>query len=131
MISATIVGNLGADALAKQLDSGDSITEFNVACKVSFKKDAPPEWVRCSLWGTRGEKLRGYLVKGTKVVVRGALSARPYTPKAGGSVRAGLELRVDDLEFGSAAVTGHEGRAPSPPREPSALPAPPDDDIPF
>lgn len=99
MISTTIVGNLGADATTKRLDDGNTVVEFNVACKVSIKKDAPAEWIRASVWGSRGEKLAPYLTKGTRVVVRGALTARPYIPKAGGEARAGLELRVDDVEL--------------------------------
>lgn len=128
MISATIVGNLGADAQTKQLPTGDSVVEFNVACKVAIQKDAPPEWVRCSIWGRRGATLLPHLVRGSRVVVRGALLARPYAPKSGGDVRAGLELRVDDIEFAG----GGERRAASPAPGPTGdTQAPPDQDIPF
>lgn len=99
MISATIVGNLGGDAETKRMDDGQTVVEFNVACKVSIKKDAPPAWCRCSLWGKRGESLAQYLTRGTKVVVRGALMARPYISKKNGEPGAGLELRVDDVEL--------------------------------
>lgn len=113
MISVTIVGNLGGDATTKRLDSGDTVVEFNVACKVSIKKDAPAEWLRCSLWGKRGETLAQYLTKGTKVAVRGALTARPYIPKSGGDPRAGLELRVDDVELMGGGEKHERPQAPA------------------
>ena len=123
MFSGIICGNLGSDCETKRLDSGDTIVEFNVAVKTSIKKDAPPTWIRCSLWGTRGEKVAPYLTKGTKVVVRGSVTARPYIPKSGGDPRAGLELRVDDVEL---AGGGEKHERPAGPREESL-----GDDTPF
>lgn len=99
MFSGIICGNLGGDCETKRLDSGDTVVEFNVAVKTSIKKEDPPTWVRCSLWGKRGEKLTQYLTKGTKVVVRGSVTSRPYISKKNGEPGAGLELRVDDVEL--------------------------------
>ena len=74
----TIAGNIGKDAETRQTNSG-SVTSFSVG--VSAGREAPTTWYRCSLWGTRGEKLAGYLTKGSKVTVAGMLTAGLYEGK--------------------------------------------------
>jgi single-strand DNA-binding protein len=90
MINANIVGNLGKDAELRTTSGGKVVCGFSVA---STGRDKATTWVRCSVWGARGEKLSGYLTKGTKVAVSGTLSTREHDGKTY------LELDVAELEL--------------------------------
>jgi single-strand DNA-binding protein len=84
MQTIIIAGNVGKDAETRQTNSG-SVTGFNVA--VNNGRGAESTWYKCSLWGARGEKLAGYLTKGSKVTVSGRLTAGLYEGK--------LDLKID------------------------------------
>ena len=95
MIQAFIAGNLGGDAEVKMLDGGDAVCTFTVACKVRVKKENVTQWVRCSVFGKRGEKLAQYLTKGKPVAVTGALTVRAYDKD--GEARVSVDLRVEEI----------------------------------
>ena len=60
--------------------------------------DRPTQWVQASLFGKRAEALAQYLTKGTAIVVTlSDVHVRMY--EKDGQQRAGLNARVDDLEF--------------------------------
>ena len=94
-------------------------------------------FVKCSLFGTRAEKLSKYLLKGTKVTIDGKLRYSQWTKDD--EKRHELSVIVDQLEF-SGGKREQTGDAPATPYEPShAAPAPVpepeldlyDEDIPF
>ena len=119
MLRAIVAGNLGADAQLKDVN-GQSVCEFSVA---SGRKDRSGRevttWVRCSLWGKRGQTLAQYLVRGTKVTVVGELAAGAYVGQDG-QARASLDLRVDDV----ALMGGAPQRAAAQPAPAAPRPAP-------
>ncbi len=127
MISATVIGNLGKDAELR--DAGNTrVCSFGVASTEKKKDSEVTTWVRCSLWGDRGEKLAKHLTKGTRVAVSGSLSTREYEGKTY------FELRVDQLEFvgerkQSANNRPQAKQQPLPTQDDSADLA--DDNIPF
>lgn len=92
MIHATISGRLGADAEFKAVGEND-VLNFRVACDHGRGDKKTTTWVRCALWGKRGEKLQEYLVKGQSVVVRGELWTEDYEGKTS------VQLRVDEVEL--------------------------------
>lgn len=111
MIAATVVGNLGRDAELKTVGN-TSVLSFAVASERKAKGEKTTTWVSCSLWGSRGEALAQYLVKGTKVAVTGELSTRE-SAKTG---KTYLEVRVDQLELlggGSRERDVHQVRPPA------------------
>lgn len=108
MISATVVGNLGKDAEMRQAGN-DNVCSFSIASSTKAKGEEKTDWVRCSLWGKRGEALHKHLTKGKKVIAVGTLSTREYQGKTY------LELRVDQLEFGGSA--GQQGQQSGKPTE--------------
>ncbi len=127
MIAATVIGNIGKDAELR--DAGQSrVCSFSLASSEKVKGEDVTTWVRCSMWGTRGEKLAPHLLKGTRVAVVGSLSTREHEG------RTYLELRVDQLEFLSKKSDG-AGRSPSQKQKPrdddDHAPAQGSDDIPF
>lgn len=121
MKQITIAGNIGKDAETRRTQTGDPVTSFNVAVSDRNKNTV---WFGCSLWGKRGESLRQYLTKGSKVVVSGDLSMREHEGKAYLQVNAsevtlmGGERRKDTREAYSNASQG-------------GVPADLDDSIPF
>lgn len=95
MFKICAIGNLGRDAELKDV-KGTDVLEFSVAAKGS-RKDSETQWIRCSLWGARGEKLAQYLEKGTRVYIRGEGTVREWESKG----KTGVEVKcnVDELEL--------------------------------
>jgi single-strand DNA-binding protein len=106
MISATVVGNLGRDAELRQAGA-DNVCSFSIASSVKQKGEEATTWVRCSLWGKRGESLVKHLRKGTKIVAIGSLTTREHDGKTY------IELRVNELEFAGAKSEGSSATAPA------------------
>ena len=67
MLIAIVTGNVGKDAEIRTTPSGDAVCSFDVC---SNKGDVAT-WVRCSVWGKRGEKLAEFIKKGTRVTAAG------------------------------------------------------------
>lgn len=117
----TIAGNIGKDAETRNTNSG-SVTSFSVG--VSAGRDSETTWYRCSLWGTRGEKLAGYLTKGGKVTVAGSLTAGLYDGKLDLKVNVS-EVALQGGKLDGQRQTGSRGSASPPPADDL------DDDVPF
>ena len=101
-----ISGNLTRDAELRSTQSGMAILGFGVAVNDRRKNPQTGEWedypnfVDCTMFGTRGEKLQPYLKKGTKVAIEGKLRYSSW--ERDGQRRSKLEVVVDELEFMSA-----------------------------
>jgi single-strand DNA-binding protein len=80
MLMGFIAGTLGRDAELR--DVGQSVVcSFSVAVEQRVKREKVVTWIRCSLWGRRGEALAPHLVKGGKVSVSGTLTVGVYNGK--------------------------------------------------
>lgn len=105
-----ISGNLTRDAELRTTQSGMSILDFGVAVNDRRRNQQTGEWedcpnfVDCTVFGTRAEKLQPYLTKGTKVAIEGKLSYRSW--ERDGQRRSKLEVIVDELEFMSSKQGG-------------------------
>lgn len=89
------IGHLARDGKLAQA-GGKDVINFTVALNGS-RKDDPPEWASCALWGPRAVKLAEYLKKGTKVFIRGEFKIGTYE-KDGKQVPE-LKVMVDELEL--------------------------------
>jgi len=96
MNSINFTGNLGRDAEQRNLPDGTAILTMSVPCKSGFGDKAITTWLRCTLFGKRGESVAPYLKKGALVGISGEFSAREYTDKDGNK-RQSLEVRVNDV----------------------------------
>lgn len=123
----TFTGNLGKDAEQRFTQSGDSIVSFSVPVKSGFGDKAVTSWIKCSLFGKRGESVLPYLKKGQLVGVSGEFAARPWTNKEG-QEQISNEVRVNDLNLLGSKPADNSGG-----QKPSAKPAPNDlgDDVPW
>ncbi len=93
-----ITGNLGNDAEQRYTQSGDSVVSFSVPAKAGFGDKATTSWIKCSMFGKRGESVLPYLKKGQLVGVQGEFSAREWQDKEG-QKRISNEMRVNDLQL--------------------------------
>lgn len=108
-----ISGNLGSDPELRRTAGGLPVLGFTVA--VNDRRKDPktgewsdyPNWVDCTLFGTRAEAVAQYLAKGSKVAIEGKLRWSQW--ERDGQKRSKLEVVVDEIEFMSRA----EGQQPS------------------
>lgn len=119
-----ISGNLTRDPELRRTAGGTAILGFGVAVNDRRKNQQTGEWedcpnfVDCTMFGTRAERLAGMLAKGTKVCIIGKL--RYMSWERDGQKRSKIEVIVDDIEL--------MGR-----RETASAPVPDDidEDLPF
>lgn len=91
-------GNLGKDAEQRFTPSGDSVVTFSVPVNSGFGDKAITSWIKCNLWGKRGESVMPYLKKGQLVGVSGEFACREYQDKDG-QQRYSNEVRVNDVSL--------------------------------
>ena len=152
-----ISGNLTRDPELRATTGGTQVLSFGVAVNERHKNQQTGEWedypnfVDCTMFGTRAEAVSRYLSKGSKVAIEGKLRYSSW--ERDGQRRSKLEVIVDEIEFMSRGQQGEAGGyapapsygqqggyapAPAPQQAPApmAAPVPPavdvyDEDIPF
>lgn len=72
---------LGGDATVRYTQAGKPVLGFRAAYDTGWGDRKRTEWLDCSLWGERGEKLVEYLTKGSQVVVIGTVGTKEYEGK--------------------------------------------------
>lgn len=98
-----ISGNLTRDSELRRTAGGTAILGFGVAVNDRRKNQQTGEWedypnfVDCTMFGTRAEKLAGMLTKGAKVCILGKLRYTSW--EKDGQKRSKIEVVVDDIEF--------------------------------
>lgn len=97
---AVVCGNLTKDAQGRKV--GDSIIlNFTVAVNEPYKDGdtwtTKPHYIGCVMFGTRAEKIKPYLVKGTRVTVAGSLRYSEWMKDD--EKRSRIEILVKDIEF--------------------------------
>jgi single-strand DNA-binding protein len=140
VISATAIGNLVRDPETRQTQGG-SVTNVTVAVNRKRGGEESATFIRCAIWGKRGEAFAQYHSKGDKAALTGELYARKYTANDGAE-RESWEMDVQNFAFvGSGGgggqaqpQRGYQNREQMPlPQNgpPSKAFAPQHDDLPF
>ena len=107
-----ISGNLTRDPELRQTQGGMAILSLGVAVNDRRKNPQTGEWedyanfVDCTMFGPRAEKLAQHLTKGTKVAIEGKLHWSQW--EKDGAKRSKLEVIVDDIEFMSRGERGQQ-----------------------
>ena len=128
----TFSGNLGNDAEQRHTAGGTAVLQFSVAVTSGYGDKKQTTWVRCSLFGKRGESLAPYMNKGQQVVVSGEACLREWDAKDGTKQKS-LEVNVNDVTLvggkDSSASSGQKAvsQQGAGQTEPDSF----DDDIPF
>ncbi|WP_085830801.1 single-stranded DNA-binding protein [Collinsella vaginalis] len=131
-----ISGNLTRDPEMRATASGTQVMSFGVAVNDRRRNQQTGEWedypnfVDCTMFGTRAEAVSRYLSKGSKVAIEGKLRYSSW--ERDGQRRSKLEVIVDEIEFLSrgrqAAQGGYApqggGYAPAQQADPYSAPAP-------
>lgn len=98
-----ISGNLTRDPEMRALRNGTQVLSFVVAVNDPRKNPQTGDWedypnfVDCTMFGTRAEAVGRYLSKGTKVAIEGKLRYSSW--EKDGQRRSKLEVIVDEIEF--------------------------------
>lgn len=128
-----ISGNLTRDPELRSTASGMPVLGFGVAVNDRRKNQQTDEWedypnfIDCTMFGARAEKITPYLSKGTKVAIEGKLRWSQW--EKDGQKRSKIEVIVDELEFLSRR---DDALAPAPVAGSATAPASIyDTDIPF
>ncbi|MBY4797787.1 single-stranded DNA-binding protein [Collinsella sp. AGMB00827] len=152
-----ISGNLTRDPEMRATSGGTQVMSFGVAVNDRRRNQQTGEWedypnfVDCTMFGTRAEAVSRYLSKGAKVAIEGKLRYSSW--ERDGQRRSKLEVVVDEIEFLSRNQQGGQGgyapqgnyvqqqnsytnQAPSAPAPAAPVQTPPtvevyDEDIPF
>src|SRR5689334_17335786 len=86
---AVIIGNLGRDPEARNMQSGGKVVSFSVATSESWKdkngeRQEKTTWHRVAIFNEKlGEVAEKYLRRGSKVYLEGRIESRKYTDKDG------------------------------------------------
>lgn len=137
----SITGNLTRDPELRVTAGGTQVLSFGVAVNDRRRSPQTGEWedypnfVDCTMFGTRAEAVSRFLAKGNKVAIEGKLRYSSW--EKDGQRRSKLEVIVDEIEFmsqrqGAAAPDAAPVSTPAP--APAAVPPSVDlydEDIPF
>lgn len=84
---ATVVGNLGADAEFKFLQSGTAVTSFTVCAnqtrRVGENRVEEQQWFTVNLYGNSAEKIAPYLLRGTLIYTKGDFRSEAWLNREG------------------------------------------------
>ena len=122
-----ISGNLTRDAELRNTAGGLPVLGFSMAVNDRRKNQQTGEWddypnfIDCTLFGSRASGVAQYLTKGTKVAVEGKLRWSSW--EKDGARRSKIEVIVDELEF----MTRSDNAA----QDTTQAQAPVYDDLPF
>lgn len=122
-----VSGNLTRDPEARMTSGGTQVLSFGVAVNDRRRNPQTGEWedypnfVDCTMFGSRAEAVSRYLTKGSKVAIEGKLRYSSW--ERDGQKRSKLEVIVDELEFMSK---GQQNPAMTPPASDIT-----EEDIPF
>ncbi len=119
MIKLQIVGNLGKDCIAKEIN-GKNVINFSVAHTERYKdmqgnQKERTTWVECAYW-TDKTAVAQYLKKGKMVYAEGSPEADAYMNKDN-QAAATLRMRVQNLQLlgGNDAPGGGTGMSSAQP----------------
>ena len=110
-----ISGNLTREPEIRRTQSGMAILGFGVAVNERRKNTQTGEWddyanfIDCTMFGTRAEKLSAYLSKGAKVAVEGKLRWSQW--ERDGQKRSKVEVIVEEIELMSKGGSNGNSRS--------------------
>jgi single-strand DNA-binding protein len=101
LIKLTVIGNLGRDAIVRDVQ-GKSVISFSVAHTEKFKDNMGIQkdktiWIECNYWSER-TNLVPYLKKGYQIYIEGQPNFDVYENKDGQKV-SGVKLRVTLIQL--------------------------------
>lgn len=99
MNNYSTIGRLTKEAETKLLQSGKSVTSFDLAVDVGFGDRKKTIFWPCKLWGERGETFGKYVKKGHQVGIVAEVDQEEWDDKTTGDKRKKLVLNVRDFSL--------------------------------
>ena len=98
---AILIGNLGADPEIRNLPSGSSVANFNIATSESYtnkngEKVTTTEWHRIECWEGLAKIAEQYLKKGNSVYIEGKIRTEEWQDKEG-NTRYTTKIRANNM----------------------------------
>ena len=110
---AVALGNMGADAEVRTLQSGTQVCDFSIAVNERRKQGEEwideTTWIPCTVWGKAAEMMPQYARKGMAVLVEGKFKMDEWEDKNGGGRRSKLKINVDNITFNPGNRKNNEG----------------------
>ena len=127
-----VTGNLTRDPEMRSTNSGTPVMNFGIAVNDRRRNQQTGEWedhpnfVDCTMFGTRAESVSRFLSKGSKVAIEGKLHFEQW--ERDGKKNSKVSIIVNEIEFMS-----RNDKAEKPVQQPAAQAAGSvyDEDIPF
>ena len=116
----TFYGHAGDGAIVKDLPNGNSVMEVRVANNQGYGDKQKTNWIRVSLYGTRGIKLSEYIKKGSPLFVSGELVISEYFANDG-SKKFQMNVTADTLELLGKNSDGHKSNDDQPSNSTTSL----------
>jgi single-strand DNA-binding protein len=101
--SVTLVGNLTADPVLKQLDDDRKVCNLRLA--VNDQKDQPPMFIDVATFGAQADACAKYLAKGRAVAVTGRLVYREWDDNG---TRRSRHHIIGRVQFGGRPDNGDQ-----------------------
>jgi len=90
---------LGRDSELKYAPTGTAILEFSGAYNTGYGDKKETMWLRCAIYGKKGEALQQHLTKGSKIVINGDELKLSTYQKQDGTQGASMQCTVNNIEF--------------------------------
>ena len=96
-------GNLTRDPELRHTAGGTAVMNFGLAVNERVKNNSTGQWedrpnfIDCTMFGTRAESVSRFIGKGSKVAVEGRLRYSQW--ERDGQKRSKIEVVVDEIEF--------------------------------
>ncbi len=116
MNKVIISGNLTRDPEIRYTQSGKAVARLGIAVQRRFKSQdsSQPDvdFFNMTAWDKTAEFCGRYLTKGTRVVVEGRMQNYSYDAQDG-TKRTGMEIQVENIEFGGNKRDSEGGDRPA------------------
>ncbi len=118
----TFYGHAGDGAIIRDLPNGNQVMEVRVANNQGYGEKQKTNWIRVSLYGSRGLKLSEYIRKGSLLFVSGELTISEYFANDG-TKKYQMNVNADHLELLGKNTNGqnHSPDDTQPSNSPTAL----------
>lgn len=105
MNSCTLSGNVANSPELRYTSEGTPVLSFRVAVPNWHRKDGDADFVSCSMFGERAQKVADFLRKGTPVSLIARVSCRPWEDK-NGSRHEGVGFVIQEIDVHHRAPKG-------------------------
>ena len=108
-----LIGNLGADPEIRNLPSGTSVANFNIATSENYtnkngERVTQTEWHRIEVWDGLARVAEQYLKKGNSVYIEGKLRTEEWQDKDG-NTRYTTKIRAQNMTMLGSPSGGNGG----------------------